>query len=315
MRPCIHALALLAVTVALASCGGSEANDGNGTVTLRVTRDFGRELLLSEERAPLPDRATVLRVLREHADVELGFRGYGIEAIDGLRYSDGVDGSRETTWALNVNGIEADVPPREYPLHPGDVVQFDLRYWYVTLDVRATVGAYPQTFTRGAFGRRFPVKVECANPRTTACRLVEQAMRRASVATDGSRPPGPRPRRGTVRRARILVGPWKRWRDRPWPHRIDEGTRYSGVFARFADEGDALRLLSRYAHVVRSAATGTGLVGAMRPTEEDLLWLVTGVDDEGVEHAARALNPDDLRDAFAVVASGEGVERIPVPPR
>ena len=49
----------------------------------------------------------------------------------------------------DVNGIETDEDAPEYELYPGDVVQWDLRYWYVTLDVRATVGAFPQMATEG----------------------------------------------------------------------------------------------------------------------------------------------------------------------
>lgn len=308
-------LALTALVATAPGCGGTEASDWDGpTVTVRVTREFGREVLLSEERAPLARRATVLKVLREHADVDTVSGDRYITAIDGVRAASEVDVLNRTAWALNVNGIEADVAPRDYRLHPGDVVQLDLRYWYVTLDVRATVGAFPQTFARGTFGRRFPVTLECADPRTTACRLVERRLRAAGVATDGSPPPGPRPPEGEVQRARVLVGPWKHWRDRPWPHRLDEGAPSSGVFARFTRTGDSMRLLNWYGRAARNAGDGAGLVGAMRPTKADLVWLVTGVEEEGVERAARALGSDDLRDAFALVVTGDEAENIPLPP-
>jgi len=297
-----------AAVLAIAGCGDSDAHDGP-QVTQRVTEQFGRELIAGGQE-PLAGHETVLKLLREDHDVT-AING-GVAAIDGRRPRD-AEGSEET-WALNVNGIEADERPSRYRLYAGDVVQWDLRDWYVTLDVRATVGAFPETFTRGVFGRRFPVTVECELPSSAPCRGVERALERAGVATDGSDPPGGRPPAGQPQRAKVLVGRWQHWRERAWPQRVDAGPRYSGIFARFAPDARSLRLIDWNGHRVRVAGAGTGLVGAMRPTEEDLLWLVTGVDDRGVARAADALDADTLRDAFAVVVTDDGVERLPLPP-
>lgn len=304
----------LLAALGAAACGDDSAAPSGPTVTQRVTRDFGRELLADASRTPLEGHGTVLRLLREHADAETSAIGGAVESIDGLRRREPGPGVEETTWALNVNGIEADERPSRYRLFPGDVVQWDYRDWYVTLDVRATVGAFPATFTRGVFGRRFPVTVECERPASDPCRHVEDVLADAGVATDGSRPPGGRPPRGQPQRAKVLVGRWDRWRRRPWPARIDAGPRYSGVFARFTPDGSGLRLFDWNAHPGRLAMEGTGLIAAMRPTEEDLLWVVTGVDAAGVRNAALALDARSLRDAFAVVVTPSGVEKIPLPP-
>lgn len=312
---------VLAGFVALAVAGlggcGDSAEPSGPTVTQRVTRDFGRELVGAEDSAPLADHGTVLRLLREYEDVKTSPGGRAVSSIDGLKadWERKSEDDEESTWALNVNGIEADEEPGKYKLYPGDVVQWDLRYWYVTLDVRATVGAFPQTFTRGVFGRRFPVTVECARPASAPCTRVKETLRDAGVSTDGSRPSGGRPPRYQPQQARVLVGEWKHWRKRDWPHNIDAGPRYSGVFARFSPGADELRLQDWYAHRSRTEGAGTGLVAAMRPTEEDLLWVVTGVDELGVERAAKALNSRDLRDAFAVAVTDEGVVKLPLAPR
>lgn len=309
-------LALAAIAGTGAGCDDS-AEPSGPAVTQRVTREFGRELVGAEDRAPLERRATVLRVLKAHEEVRTSAGGVAVSSIDGLKadWEGETEDDDETTWALNVNGVEADEWPSKYRLYPGDVVQWDLRDWYVTLDVRATVGAFPQTFTRGVFGKRLRVSVECAQPASSACGRVEGALRDAGVAIDGSRPAGGSPPKGQPQRARVLVGPWKSLRERKWAWAIDAGPRYSGVFARFSPGAGELRLLDWNAHKVEAVGAGTGLVGAMRPTEEDLLWVVTGVDELGVERAAAALNPRDLRDAFAVVVTGEGVEKLPLVPR
>lgn len=312
----------LAGLVALAAAGlgggcGDSAEPSGPTVTQRVTHEFGHKLVGAEENAPLAEHGTVLRLLRDYEDVKLGFSGRAVESIDGSKadWERESEDDDESTWALIVNGIEADEQPREYKLYPGDLVHWDLRYWYVTLDVRATVGAFPQTFTRGVFGKRFPVTVECAQPASKPCARVKETLRDAGVSIDGSRPPGGRPPRYQPQRARVLVGEWTHWRKRDWSQVVDAGPRYSGIFARFSPGGNELRLLDWYAHRSRTEGAGTGLVGAMRPTEEDLLWLVTGVDELGVERAAEALNGRDLRDAFAVAVTESGVEKLPLHPR
>lgn len=305
-------LALLGLGVGLAFAGCGDDGEAEGpTATQRITRDFGRELLAAEDRAPLEPGTTLLRLLRAHERVQVTGITEGVIAIDGLALR---ETEPETTWVRNINGIEADGPSSEYRVYPGDVVQWDYRDWYVTLDVRATVGAFPQTFTRGVFGRRFPITIECADPAAEACSRVERTLRRAGVKLDGTASPASLPEAGQVQRARILVGPWRHWRNRAWPRRIDEGPRYSGVFARFSRDARTMRLLDWNTRVVRNVGAGAGLVAAMRPTEEDLLWVITGTDNTGVDRASRALDSDDLRDAYAVVATN-GNEKLPLPPR
>jgi hypothetical protein len=304
------------LAIAAGGCGSVADSSDGPTVTERVTREFGHRLLSSQDAAPLADHRTAMQLLREGSDVGLSSLGGHVAAIEGLQARNPSYGSPNTrTWALIVNGIESDTRPAEYRLHPGDVVQWDYRYWYVTLDVRATVGAFPETFTRGVFGRRFPVTVECERQASQPCKQVKGALRRAGVPTDGSRPDAALPERGLPRRAKILVGRWRHWRDRPWPRRIDRGPQFSGVFARFDPRAERLRLLNWFGDRQEVAGAGTGLVAAMRPSEEDLLWVVTGVDDLGVARAARALNRRDLRDAFAIaVTSDDQVERLPLAP-
>jgi hypothetical protein len=317
-------LALLAVVVLMVGglgvgCGDS-ADPSGPTVVQRVTQEFGHELIEAQDSASLEPGDSALSVLRRYEEVKLGGFGYAISSIDGLKAATNYngelkDGQDESTWAQITNGIEGDEKPSKYRLYPGDVVQWDLRYWYVTLDVRATVGAFPETFTRGVFGKRFPVRVLCAPSSPGPCATVKAKLRDAGVPIDGSKPPGGLPPAGQPQRATILVGPWSSWKDRLWPGRIDRGARYSGVFARFSPDADELRLLDWYAHRVRTVGAGTGLVAAQRPTEEDLQWVVTGVDEQGVKRAADALGSPETRDAFAAAVTDKGVEKLPLKPR
>jgi hypothetical protein len=302
--------------------GCGEAEPSGPQVTLRVTRDFGRELI-DDERLPLKGHATPVRLLKASHEVRVSEYGY-VEAIDALRQSwRGGGAEQQTIWVVNVNGIETDMEPTKLPLVDGDIVQFDLRDAETRLDVRATVGAFPETFAGAIVGSLFPVKVHCAEGFDRACSQVKGALRAAGVDPNGRPPRQPpvskaareaRSIQVIVRRATVLVGPWSHWRHRRWPARIDSGPGDSGVFATFTPHARSIRLLDWDGNPVRTVGAGSGLVAAMRPTEPDLQWLVTGVDRAGVERAAAALNPDDLRDAFAVAVTADGVEKLPLPP-
>jgi hypothetical protein len=314
---------MLLVSAVLGS-GCDDATPNRAKVTLRVTRDFGRELLAGG-RLPLEGDGTPVQLLKQSHDVRLNKYGF-VESIEGWHRQTprSRDPEQQTIWVLNVNGIETDMEPTKLPIVANDVVQFDLRDIETALDVRATVGAFPQTFTGGILGVRFPVTVHCAKGYAGPCGKVRAALRAVGVDPAGE-PPAQlrltkrlrraRSSQTVVRRATVLVGPWNSWRDRRWPRLIGRGPRYSGVFARFSSKAASLKVLDWDAAPSRRMGPGTGLVAAMRPTENDLQWLVTGVDRKGVDRAARALDADTMRDAYAVAVTDDGVEKLPLPPK
>ena len=61
------------------------------------------------------------------------------------------------------------------------------------------------------------------------------------------------------------------------------------MFARFAEDGRSLELLDEDGEVARTVrpGDGTGLVAALRPRAEELLWLVTALDDDGLAGGRR----------------------------
>ena len=51
---------------------------------------------------------------------------------------------------------------------------------------------------------------------------------------------------------------------------------------------------------------------ALQPRADKLVWIVTALDEQGLEAGVRALDEQDLRDAFAVAATPAGVEKLPL---
>ena len=115
------------VTAGFGGCGDS-AEPSGPTVTQRITRDFGHELLASEQSAPLAGHGTVLRLLREYEEVKTSAGGSAVSSIDGLKadWERKSENDDESTWALIVNGIEADENVRyHYELELGNRTRAD----------------------------------------------------------------------------------------------------------------------------------------------------------------------------------------------
>lgn len=297
------AIACLLPALALTSCGEDEGETSGPAVTQRITQNFGHELMAGDDRAPLPVPPTAMGVLRQDHEVDTVFEGDVVDGIDGVKQD---PKGKKTYWQWYVNDVETDPYPTEFKLEPNDSIWWDLRYWHsVRYDTRATVGSFPALFTRGFEGNRAPTRVLCEDDASAACGRVKRTLRAAGVRLGAGS-------KDDFLDARVLVGKWDHWRDREWPQDIDKGPMFSGVFARFDEDEDALHLLDDRGRSVRTERGDVGLVAATRPTEVDFLWFVTGLDDRGVERAANALDPERLRDAYALVVTPDDDEKVPL---
>jgi len=274
-------------------------------VELRITRGFGAERLSADRTDPVPESLTVLRALESEHRVDTRFGGGFVQAIDGVS-GGGPTGSKD--WFYFVNGIEAEEGAADFELFPGDVVTWDFRYWKAAMRVPAIVGAYPEPFDGGREGRRLPTRVECEDDGSEACAEVRRRLEElgipVTVAALGNA--------GSEDLLRVVVGAYPRVREGLALQTLESGPEESGVFARFTDEGTRLELLDEEGRAVRDAPPGSGLVAATRFSDQGVLWIVTGLDDAGVEAAARALDEETLRDAFAVAVTPTGPESLPV---
>jgi hypothetical protein len=302
--------ALLAATLLLAGCGLGEGKELSGGADLRVTRDFGRVELGAARVAHVREDQTVMRLLRSKFDVETRFGGHFVNGINGL---EGQGSGGRADWFYFVNGVEADRGAAEYELSPGDRVQWDYRRWDAAMRVPAIVGAFPEPFLHGLDGKRRPVRVECEDAQAPVCDAAKERLSRAGISTSGASIGAP----GTETVTRLVVSRWPRARIVRGASRLEEGPEVSGVFARFTPDGRVLELLDERGKPARRvvAGDGVGLVLAMRPRADELVWLVTAFDAKGLAAGVRALEPNRLRDAFAVAVTGRMVEKLPLPER
>ena len=289
-------LAVLAAAAGVAGCGiGAGAEKEGGGVDQVITRDFGQERLNQRALASVRESDTVMRLLQGGNEVKTRYGGGYVSSVDGLAQRD------QRAWIYFVNGIAGDEAADDYELHGGDVVQWDYHSVKVRQNIPAIVGAFPQPFTTGIDGRKFPVRVECEDASGDACERVKTTLRDAGVPATGSA----LGTQGTQNVARVVVATWERARDLRTVRALEQGPRRSAVFARFSAGGD-LTLLDEMARPARDAGRDAGLVAALRPTEDALIWVVTGGSRKGMDRAARAFRRTALRDAFAVAAPASG---------
>jgi hypothetical protein len=307
-RSLLAVLAVAGLAPAAAGCGLGEGEErAGGGATLRVTRDFGHRELGEVRLDKVREGHTVMRMLRSEFDVTTRFGGRFVQSIEGVA-GEGAGG--QVDWFFWVNGVEADKGAAEWEVEPGDHIQWDHRDWSAGMRVPAIVGAYPEPFVSGFGGKRRPVRVECDDVRARACAQARERLRAEGVPTSGSSVGAP----GTEEVTRLVVALWPDARGVRGASGLEAGPDETGVFARFTDGGETLELLDERGEPARRVrrGDGVGLVLALQPRAEELLWIVTALDRRGLEAGVRALDEGKLRDAFAVAASGERVERLPL---
>jgi len=304
-RACITALAAAITAAALAGCGLGPGPVPGG-VHLTVTRDFGAHVLTQTGAPRVVGTETVMSLLERNDRVTAKYGGGFVESIAGL--SGGEAGGDPLDWFYYVNGIEAPKGAAATNVHEGDHVWWDLHDWSQTDDVPAVVGSYPEPFLNGTEGKRLPVRVECAAAQSAPCRTVIARLRAqgvpAAVAAIGS---GAEPDA-----LQVVVGQWTGIHGDPSVTSIESGPRASGVYARFASNGQTLTLLGGAGNTTGTLREGAGLVAATKDVESAIVWVVTGTDEAGVTRAADAFDASALRNHFALAVTATGAQ-LPVP--
>ena len=296
---------LVAAALVLTGCGLA-GGAASSSVSVNVTRDFGSATIASKVQRHLPGGETVMGLLRRSVSVSTG-HGESVESIDGHAAGAGRHG-----WFFYVNGILAPKRPAKTSVNAGDRIWWDLHDWTAARQIPAVVGSYPEPFSSGIGGRRFPTVLDCANNVPRACGIVGRSLRKGGVKVSYQVLGGGS---GSDSLA-VVVGTWRDLRGVIAADLIGSGPATSGVFAQFVGpSGQALELDNARGSVVRTLRAGGGLIAATeQPSLNEPTWLVTGTDVAGVNAAAAALTPARLRDHFALAVDGSRDLPLPLSP-
>ena len=300
-RAAITAIAI-ASAVAIAGCGLG-AGPGTGGVSLTVTSGFGTRQIAAVSATHVPGSETVMRMLERRFDVKTRYGGGFVESINGQTGT-----SSQRDWFYYVNGVQAPQGAASTSVHHDDRIWFDLHDWQATDSIPAVVGSFPEPFTNGIGGKRYPTTIECGSNVGAACKRVTKALSSSGVPVAGQligTGSGP----DTLG---VVVGTWKQLAPEVAAELIAHGPGASGVYAHFSGPGgSSLQLLDPAGQVARTLGAGAGLVAATADSSSVPTWLVTGTDVAGVNAAAHAFNERALHDHFALAV--EGGASYPVP--
>jgi Domain of unknown function (DUF4430) len=300
----ITSAAFAVLVVLLAGCGlGAGMTPKH--IELTVTQDFGAHPLASTGAPHVVGQETVMSLLRRNYAVSTRFGGGFVQSINS--HAGGRQQGHSVDWFYYVNGVEAGKGAADTRVHAGDSVWWDLHDWSQTDDIPAVVGSFPEPFLAGIDGKRLPVRVECADV-GAACTLVRARLRAlgvpAAVASVGIT--------DEPHSLRVEVGPWSALTRSPILSSIPRGPRASGVYARFAANGQQLVLLDGDGRPTDTLGAGAGLVAATSNMNEPPVWMITGTDVRGVQLAAHALDAAALYSHFALALSAAGAA-LPLP--
>ncbi|MDE3130517.1 MAG: DUF4430 domain-containing protein, partial [Acidobacteriota bacterium] len=310
MRSRARKATLMAAAVAgaalLSGCG---FGTGPGTRHARVvvTGDFGTRSYGSASERRVPGAETVMSLLERHFKVTTRYGGGYVESIGGH-----AGGSGQRDWFYYVNGFQAAKGAAVTGVHAGDHVWWDLHDWRATDSIPAVVGSYPEPFTSGLGGRRFPTLLNCGAGLQRACDKVGAALHAYGVkAADQVLGTGS----GSDSLA-VVIGTWRQIKGVIAAQLIAAGPRSSGVYAQFTGtSGQALELDDPRGDVARTLRGSAGLIAATgdaalgQPT-----WFVTGTDEAGVMAAASAFTAAKLAHHFAVAVIGHRIIPVPLAP-
>ena len=300
-------LIALATSLACAGCGFGLGLKP-GAVRLRVTQDFGARQLGFISRSTPAAGETDLSLLRRRFGklttkaVPLGSTSSGIVTVAGQT------ATPPKRWTLFVNGVHTTKSAAETKVHKGDQVWLDLHDQSAAGTIPAVVGSFPEPFTSGINGQRYPTTLECSPGFKPQCASITHELRGAGVVAS---PGGPGYGSGPDTLS-INIGTWHELYGEVAAQLIKYGPGASGVYARFIAGGRKIVLEDAAGQVVKTLGPGSGLIAATANSDDPApTWLVTGTDAAGVRAAVRALTARSLSGHFALAVHGD--THYPVP--
>ena len=308
--PLIFVLLLLATVCAGCPAPPPASGDEPAIVTVVVTRDFGRELILAET-LDIEAGTNAMTALQAVAEVETKYGGGFVKAINGLSS----DEANQLDWFYFINGVSLSLGAKDYALRDGDVEQWDLRDWSYRQFVPAIIGAFPQPCLSGVKGELKPTAVVYDEPfageaGALAAKLerrgvTEVTLNGAETLSDGVKEQSHLIIVGSAESGLILE--------------LNELHKKLGFFARL--EGDKIIVLDEKGDPAGEYGAGWGLIQATQNpwnpkgvgSGESVVFMVTGSDESGVKSAANALinNSGGLSYAYAVLVNNNEIIKIP----
>lgn len=305
-------LALLVMFVFSGGCS-SPPEVATGEVTLMVTRDFGKEYIFNEH-IKLDSRKSVMDLLNQHLDVQTAYGGGFVNSINGLEsgYTNTAD-KEKLDWFYFMNGIMTNVGATEYFPAKGDVIWWDYHAWGNIPFTPAVIGSFPQPFLNGYQGKNPGTLIlfgqGCQDLAETLAdylksvgvKEVEIKLYEEKLALDRSK-------------ITVVVALWEELADTSFWNGIQAHRDKTGWFAEL--EKTAFHGLNELTQrqVTYKQGAGAILATGMGMGDSTPLWLVTGLDKQGIADAVYVLTSEEgkISGHFGALVYNKNVVPLPI---
>ena len=295
------------------SQSGASITEGEIQARVVVTRNFGNQLMLDE--LVMVDRgATAMDALMQVADVETAYGGGFVNAINDVRsgYTGGITSKED--WFISINGITSNTGALDYSLHPGDTEHWDFHDWSFHQFVPAIIGDFPEPFLHGYGGVVYPTVIAYqdgweGDAERIADRLGELGVEDVATTNIGELPAATKESSNIV----LLGTP-----DYPLIAEINLVWNRLGLYIH---SQDSLKLFGPKGELTAEYGAGTGFIQATQSLWnpkgigvcENVVWVVSGTDEAGVESAVDTIinRHHDFKYACAVVIASGEIVRVP----
>ena len=313
MKRCcmLISIALLVVTTLL-GCSEQIPDETSTelTVQVAVTTDFGGDVLL-DETIEVPRGTSVKDALLQVADIETKYGGGFVQSINGVQSQFPV----KKDWFLYINGLSSNIGAEDYKLSDGDDILFDFHDWRFRMFIPALIGNVPEPFLHGYQGELHPTAIVYDDGFEKIARDLESSLFKLGVADISTKSTDSLTETEKQHSNLILVCTTSG----SLISELNQVWEKLGYFIHFDDE--LITVYNSNGEVEAEYGAGYGMIQATQnpwnPSGigvcENVVWIVSGIDEDGVNSAAEALidHRDQLRYAYAVVIDHGEILKVP----
>ena len=309
-KPLVLIIMLLLCALALGGCLSETQGETGEKITVRVvaTQDFGQELLF-DEMLEVPTGTSAMAALKWVAEVKTAYGGGFVNAINGVPSQ-----HAEGDWFVSANGITTNVGAA-YTLHDGDIEHWDFHNWSFRMFIPAIIGDFPEPFLHGYGGRIYPTVIAYEKGLERSAKDLEIGLKRLGVTNVSTRNIDDLTGSDKQHSNLILVCT----ADCDLVSELNQVWGRMGFFVHF--ENGAMVVYNSKGEATAEYGAGSGVIQATQSPWnpggigvcQNVVWMVSGIDEAGVKTAADALinGHDQFKYAYAIVVAESNMIKVP----
>ncbi len=284
------------------------------SVRVAVTRDFGKVVLV-EKTLEIGQNTTALDALGQVAEVKTKHGGGFVSAINGIGSEYEAADRTKKDWLFYVNGMSSNVGTSAYILRDGDIQHWDFHDWSFRMFIPAIIGDLPEPFRHGYQGQVRPTVIVYEDGWEKDAKTLAAMMNGLGVQSVAAQNASQLTADDKQHSNLVLLGT----KDSRLVSELNQTWEKLGFFVHF--EGSKMVVHDATGKVAAQYGAGSGVIQATQSpwnpkgtgVGENVVWMVSGTDENGLKDAVSALlnRHKEFQYAYAVVAAGGEIIRVP----